>query len=244
MIEFFAKDWKGDPFVLFGPAHLVSLGFIVLFNIALVLWGKRASDQARRRVRWIMAVVLILNELAWHVWNIYVGRWTLQTMLPLHLCSILVFVAAYMLVTGNKGVYPYLYFMGISGALQALLTPDAGIYGFPHFRAFQTMISHGLIITTPIYFTLVEGFRPTWATAKRVFIGCNVYMVIIFFFNLLIGSNYLFIAHKPETASLLDMLPPWPWYILYIEAIAVFCILLLYIPFAIKDWRARKKPLT
>jgi len=26
--------------------------------------------------------------------------------------------------------------MGIGGALQALLTPDLGLYGFPHFRFF------------------------------------------------------------------------------------------------------------
>jgi hypothetical integral membrane protein (TIGR02206 family) len=129
--------------------------------------------------------------------------------------------------------------MGIAGALQALLTPDAGIYGFPHFRAFQTMISHGLIITTPIYMTLVEGFRPTWGKAVRVFIGCNLYLLVIFVLNFVIGSNYLFIAHKPETASLLDMLPAWPWYILYIEAIGVLCILLLYLPFAIRDLRFR-----
>mgnify|MGYP001154523794 FL=1 len=145
-----------------------------------------------------------------------------------------------MLITRKESVYPYTYFMGIAGALQALLTPDAGIYGFPHFRAFQTMISHGLIITTPIYMTLVEGFRPTWRSAKQVVVGCNVYMVVIFFFNLLIGSNYLFIARKPETASLLDVLPPWPWYILIIELIAVACILLLYLPFAVKNGRSQR----
>jgi len=54
----------------------------------------------------------------------------------------------------------------------------------------------------------------------------------------LIGSNYLFIAHKPETASLLDVLPPWPYYIAYIEVIGLVMCLILYIPFMIKDWRA------
>ncbi|GAB4481644.1 MAG: hypothetical protein OHK0031_03670 [Anaerolineales bacterium] len=33
-------------------------------------------------------------------------------------------------------IYELLYFMGIGGALQALLTPDVGIYGFPHYRYF------------------------------------------------------------------------------------------------------------
>jgi uncharacterized membrane protein YwaF len=59
--------------------------------------------------------------------------------------------------------------------------------------------------------------------------------------NWALSSNYLFIAHKPETASLLDVLPAWPWYILWIEAIGAVAVLLLYAPFAVKDWRARRK---
>jgi len=241
MLEFFAKDWKGEPFILFGSAHLTALGLIALLNIVLIIWGRKASEAARRRIRVSMAVILIVNEIAWHLWNVFTGQWTIQTMLPLHLCSVLVFVSAYFLLTRSQGIYPYVYFMGIAGALQALLTPDAGIYGFPHFRAFQTMISHGLIITTGIYMTVVEGFRPTWRIAWKVFVGCNIYLLVIFVLNQIIGSNYLFVARKPETASLLDMLPAWPWYILYIELIGVICILLLYLPFAIRDWRARSQ---
>jgi hypothetical integral membrane protein (TIGR02206 family) len=69
----------------------------------------------------------------------------------------------------------------------------------------------------------------------------NLYAFIIFFFNRAIGSNYLFIAHKPLTPTLIDALPAWPWYILYLELIGVLVILLLYLPFAIKDWRTKRK---
>jgi uncharacterized membrane protein YwaF len=58
--------------------------------------------------------------------------------------------------------------------------------------------------------------------------------------NQWIGSNYLFIARKPDTASLLDVLPPWPYYIAYIEVIGLVMCLVLYIPFIIKDWKARQ----
>ncbi len=65
----------------------------------------------------------------------------------------------------------------------------------------------------------------------------NVYMVIVFFINSAIGSDYLWINAKPATASLLDLLPAWPVYILYMEAIGVVTFLLLYLPFALKDWK-------
>jgi len=92
----------------------------------------------------------------------------------------------------------------------------------------------------PIYMTVVEGFRPTWKSFWRVVIGSNIYMVIVFFINLAIGSDYLFINGKPATASILDLLPPWPIYILYMEALGLITFLILYSPFIVKDWRARK----
>lgn len=236
MFPYFEYDYNGAAFQLFGPAHLAALGLILLLNLALLRFRGR-SEIARRNIRWGMAGLLWLNEIGWHAWHLYWGQWTLQTMLPLHLCSVLVWVGALGLVTKNYTIYEFLYFMGIGGALQALLTPDAGPYGFPHYKFFQTFISHGLIITAAIYLTVIEGYRPTWRSVWRVFLWMNLYMAIVFVINLAIGSNYLFIARKPETASLLDVLPAWPWYILYIEAIGILTCLLLYLPFALRDWR-------
>ena len=241
MGEFFGKDFSGEAFILFGTGHLIALAIIALVNISFLFW-RRAGDQTRRRLRYGLAVLLLIDEAAWHAWNLSTGQWTIQTMLPLHLCSVFVFLSAWMLLTKNRGIYPFAYFLGIGGALQALLTPDAGVYGFPHFRAFQVMISHGAIVTAAIYMTLVEGFRPFWKDAVRVFVISNVYMLFVGLVNFLIGSNYLFIARKPDTASLLDVLGPWPWYILAIEAIGILMILILYSPYAVKDWlNARKE---
>jgi hypothetical integral membrane protein (TIGR02206 family) len=238
--QYFAKDWNGPAFAMFGPAHLTALALIVLLNIGLVRNFKGAGEAARTKLRWTMAIILWANELGWHIWNYATGQWTIQTMLPLHLCSVLVWVGALALVTMNYSVYEFMYFMGIAGALQALLTPDIGIYGFPHYRFWQTYVSHGLIVTAAIYMTLVERFRPTWKSLGRVVVWMNIYMGIVFVVNMLIGSNYLFIAHKPPTASLLDLLPPWPYYIAYIEVIGLVMCLLLYVPFIIKDWRAKQ----
>ena len=67
----------------------------------------------------------------------------------------------------------------------------------------------------------------------------NIYVVIIYFVNLYLGSNYLMINHKPETASLLDLLPEWPIYILYMEALGIITFLILYLPFMFKDLYTR-----
>ena len=241
MDQFFAKDFTGGEFAFLGTTHLIALLCIILLNIYLLRY-KAKSDAERSKVRWTMAIILWVNELGWHIWNASIGNWNLQTMLPLHVCSVLVWLSGVMLVTKNYTIYEFAYFMGIGGALQALLTPDLGIYGFPHYRFFQTFISHGLIVTSAIYMTTVEGSRPTLKSFGRIFVGMNIYLFIVFFINQTIGSNYMFVAHKPETASLLDMLPEWPWYILWLEVIGLLTCLILYIPFIIKDWRLKAQP--
>ena len=240
MSQFFVNNYLGPAFEFFGAAHSGALIFLFLLNLFLLRF-KNASNATKSKIRWTLAVILLGNEIAWHVWNYAVGRWTIQAMLPLHLCSLLVWTGALMLVTKNYAIYEFAYFLGIGGAIQALITPDLGIYGFPHFRFFQTFISHGLIITSAIYMTLVEGFRPTRKSILRVAVWMNVYVVVIYFINTAIGSNYLMINYKPNTPSLLDLLPAWPLYVLYMEIIGIVTCLLLYLPFAIKDWRNKNQ---
>ena len=238
MSTFFAAKFAGPAFQLFSLPHIAALASIVLLNFYLLRY-RGASEAVRSRVRWTMALILWGNEIAWHIWNFATGQWKIQTMLPLHVCSFLVWLGAYMLVSRNFRIYEFAYFMGIAGAMQALLTPDLGIYNYPHFRFFQTFISHGLIVTSAIYMTAVEGLRPTWKSILRVAVVMNLYMVVIYFVNKAIGSDYLWVNAKPATASLLDLFPGWPVYILYMEGMGVILFLLLYLPFAIRDWRAQ-----
>ncbi|MDO9546008.1 MAG: TIGR02206 family membrane protein [Pelolinea sp.] len=116
-------------------------------------------------------------------------------------------------------------------------------YGFPHFRFFQTFISHGLLVTAAVYLTTVEGMRPTWRSMLRVIVFANVFMVVVFGVNSLIGSNYLYVNRKPLGPTLLDVLPEWPVYLIFMELIGFLMFLLLYLPFIIKDWRSKKQQL-
>lgn len=235
ILPYVTADYQGEPFELFGMNHFIALGVIVLLILMIFFSRKKFSDRKKEDIRDTMAGILILNEIAWHLWNYFFREWTIQEYLPLHICSVLVWLSAWMLIKKSPRIYEFAYLLGIGAALQALLTPDAGIYGFPHWRAFQSFISHGFIIIAALFMTFVEEMRPTWKSTIRVFLVTNVYMVIVYFINDAIGSNYLYINHKPATASLLDLLPEWPTYILYVEAIGIATIFLLYLPFLIKD---------
>ena len=85
MNTYFALQFDGGPFKLFSPTHWAALIAILALNLFFVIWGKNFNQETRRIVRYSMAAVLVLNELAWHLWNWSVGRWTIQEMLPFHL---------------------------------------------------------------------------------------------------------------------------------------------------------------
>lgn len=234
--QFFAKDYTGPAFVLFGTAHLISIGCVAVFILLLTRF-RGAPELTRKKVRWALAIGLWSVEASWHIWNLAIGTWNIQTMLPLHLCSVLIWLSGIMLIFKNYSIYEFVYFLGIGGALQAVLTPDVGIYNFPHYRYIQTFMSHGILIAIGVYMTVVEGFRPTGKSILRVFAIANGYMLVVFFINSAIGSNYLMVNGKPPMATIMDLLPAWPWYLPWLDLIGLATCLILYIPFVITDWR-------
>lgn len=239
MLELFAWEYTGEPFRLFYPPHIAVLVIIVLINLSFIILRTSPHPIIQRTIRWGLAMALLINEAAWHAWNWSIGLWTIQTMLPLHLCSVMVFVSVIMLITRSKAVFEFAFFLGIGGATQALLTPPLTIHGFPHFRFFQTFISHGGIVAASVYMAVVERYRPYLRSTVRVFVGLNAYMLCIAVVNTLLGSNYLYLARKPDIPTLIDKLGPWPWYIIPLEGIALVLLVVLYAPFAIYDWRSR-----
>jgi len=235
MGQYFAKDYSGEPFHLFGIGHLIALSLVILINLSFIWLRKSKNQKLKDGVRYAITASLVISEGSWHIWNIVIGEWTIQTHLPFHLCAILVWTSLIMLLTKNYYIYEFAYFLGIAGASQALITPEAGIYGFPHYRVFQTLIAHGSIVTAAIFMTVVEGYRPYWSSFRRVFLWTNIYMVVVTGINLLIGSNYLYTIHKPPSASLMDLLGPWPWYLFLVELVALFLCVILYLPFYLQD---------
>jgi hypothetical integral membrane protein (TIGR02206 family) len=233
--QFFARDYQGDAFVLFGFSHLITLGIIAAVCLVIALLRRHFSPPLRRLTRYGLLVLIYGSEISWHLWMLAIGQWTLQGMLPFWLCSLTVWTMPLLLIFRNQRYYEWVYFMGLIGASQALLTPDLMIYGFPHFRFIEYFLVHGSIIVAVIYMTVVEGFRPTWRSLPRVLLITNLYWLFCGVVNVLLESNYLYTRGKLPTPSLLDYLGPYPWYLLSMEGLGILLCILLYLPFAVHD---------
>lgn len=237
MQKYFDYDYDGGPFELFGPGHLTALAIVAL-TCAVLVWGwKDPGLRARRNGRIVLVCLFLLAEGSWHAWNIINGAWSFQQHLPLHSCSLSAWASIFVLLTRSYRVYEIVFFVGTAGAIQTLLTPDAGGYGLPHFRAIQTLAAHGMIVITMVYMTAIEGLRPTWQSLWKTMVLINVYLVLVTGINYLLGSNYMYTLHKPATASLLDVMGPWPWYLLTAEFVALLMFTILYLPITLADRR-------
>jgi hypothetical integral membrane protein (TIGR02206 family) len=136
-----------------------------------------------------------------------------------------------MIITKNYFIFEIVYFFGLAGAFQALLTPDL-FYTFPHFRFFHFFIAHIAIIFALLYMVWIESFSVSFQSIFKSMLVLNIFAFFAFIANQITGANYMFLSRKPASPSILDYLGPYPWYIASLEMLAFLMFVLLYLPFS------------
>jgi hypothetical integral membrane protein (TIGR02206 family) len=229
------------PFRLFGPSHLAVLAVTAGVTAALVLLARRAraaGDPAGtlvpRAIAWFLAGVLVLDEAAVAAFAAHADLPTLKDHLPFQLCDWVILACAAALFWRHRLAYELAYFWGLSGTLQALLTPDLA-EDFPslHFITFQ--ILHAGVVVAVLYLTLGLGMRPRPRSILRAWLWLQAYAAVTAAIDWLLDSNYGYLLRKPAQASLYDYLGPWPFYLLSLEALSLVLFLACYAPFALLD---------
>ncbi len=228
--------YPDHEFVFFSFPHIGALSVLTLIYVALWFFkGWFSNPTVDLWTRRGIAALLVVQETSLSIWRLSNGSWDAGSSLPLHLCGMGIVLAAILMINRKFLLYELVYFWGLGGAIQALLTPNIGVHGYPHYIFFQFFVSHGTLIFASLYMTWIGGMRPTHRSIWKVMGITNIYLVIIAGFNWLTDGNYLFICHKPPTGSIIDMMGPWPWYVLALEGVAIVSFYIYYAPFAIKD---------
>jgi len=234
------NDRSESQFVMFSTEHMIAI--LILFFCIGLLYGLKNilvnRQEKLRLVERLFAGSLLTMEIFYHVWMITADRWRLMDSLPLELCSIGLLVTIALLWTGNRNLYFFVFFAGIGGAIQAIGTPVLDV-GFPHFRYFHFFYSHIGIILTAFYFTWIKGYKPTFNGVIKVMLALNLLLPLIFIVNWLFQGNYMFLRMKPNNASLLDLLGPYPWYIISLEGVAFTVFVCLWLAF--RKWSPKPK---
>ncbi len=73
---------------------------------------------------------------------------------------------------------------------------------------------HLFVIWTAIYLTWGVGMRPGWRDYRLTVVVSIGWAIVAMVVNWITGANCGFLNRKPEIGSVLDMLGPWPWYLI------------------------------
>jgi hypothetical integral membrane protein (TIGR02206 family) len=211
--------------------HLAALATAATASTLLCAAAHRWPGRWTRLAGAALGAVTAGAEVAWIAWLVRQGAWNPAIGLPLQLCDAATFLAAAALWTRRRGLVEVLWFWAMAGTLQALLTPDVPDR-YPGFLWFQYYVAHGGIVAAAVF--LVVGLRltPRRGAALRVAALTAAYAAAAGAVDLLTGGDYLYLRRPPLRPSLLDVMGPWPWYLLSATALAIVLFALLQAPFA------------
>jgi hypothetical integral membrane protein (TIGR02206 family) len=216
---------------LLAAEHLGALAVISAAIAVLVVAARKW------RGRWIgvLALVLVVDEASWWIYMAAGGGEPGQRAqpLPLQLCDVAIFAAAFALLTRHPLLVEVTYFWGLAGTIQALFTPDLPQH-FPSYPYFQYYIAHGGVVAAALVLVFGLGIRPRPWALVRVTGLTLAYAALVGFVDALTGADYMYLRSKPVASTPLDWMGPWPWYILSAAVVALLLFAILDAPFR---WR-------
>jgi hypothetical integral membrane protein (TIGR02206 family) len=212
---------------LFGPLHLALLGAIAAAAGVLACLCRRGALPLKP-VRWTLGLALASNEIVWWVYR-YSREGIHVSNLPLQLCDAGVWLSVLACLTVTPAIVESAYFAGLAGAGMALLTPNL-ISPWPTYPAIYFFAAHGGIVICMVALVFGGGWEFRRGAWWRSFGLLVAYAALVGLVDRASGSNFMFLLHKPEAASPLDQMGPWPWYLLSAAAAGLLLFWLLWLP--------------
>jgi hypothetical integral membrane protein (TIGR02206 family) len=228
-----------DRFHAFSGQHYLMIAITVLGAVVAGWWGRNHRGTRRELVvRRLFAAVSLLVVLAWQAYLLTPDNRSVQSSWPLGLSDVADYTAVFALWTLGRRSTAFSYYVGLTFTMMAVLFPVLTA-PFPNVRWFAFWVRHIDVVWIAVYLTWGLGIRPTWRLFRTTVIALVVWAVVTYTFNVTMDANYGFLVHKPATASPLDLLGPWPWYVIGAMAVVLTVwAVLLTLPWAASSRRA------
>lgn len=195
MNNFFASEGSGSPkngFERFGFGHFLWL-FAVVTGLALGCFAYKSARRSHRpRLRLLTASLALALELGRAGLLLSRGLYDLGR-LPLHLCSLSIYLCFLHALTGWPGLGQFLYAFTLPGAACALLFPDWAGQPLCGFITVSSFLLHFLLVLYPLMQVAAGDLRPE----LRRLPGCVGWMLLlalpVYFLNKRWNTNYMFL---------------------------------------------------
>ncbi|MCR9131262.1 MAG: TIGR02206 family membrane protein [bacterium] len=226
-------------FESYSTEHFVVLTVFLATFILFLRWMKLRTEEAQRKMLLLISITLASMQLAKIPLNVYTNTFDVTKDIPLHMCNFLPFVMIWIYATKSRVIWATTFFWVILGVSQANFTPSVQ-YSLFHYDAIRYWSVHLGLVVLALYPAIGWKWTLEFKDVARTLIAINGVAIVIYGFNLLLGSNYLYIMGKPPGTTFFSILPPWPTYILVLEGIIVVWSMLLVVLFkGLNRWNGR-----
>ena len=227
-----------DPSPLFQP-YGVSHWVVLVIILAVPLAASRVARTHRgslwaRIIAWSLAGIILMNRLAILAYELDAGVFSWRSQIPLQVCDLVGLTTLLALTLRNSKIFEIAYFWGLAGTVQAVITPDL-VQGFPDSRFLLFFVGHGGIIAGILFCAFGLGLRVYPVSIIRATFWLYAYAIAVGALNTVMDANFGYLCQKPSEPSLLDLLGPWPIYILVLAIIAPVLFAILYLPYLVRD---------
>lgn len=236
---------------MFTPGHFIWLGTIALAILVAFVLVKHFNPSHRTVQIAITALLIILKllHLSLSMKETADGGYVLkQSQLSFHLCSIQIYLVIFInFIKNEKIIAKIKSFMVpcmLIGAAMALLIPTEGVDpSVP--RVWQYMLIHGVLVFYGCYLMLVEKVDLSIKAYLNNLQMLLAVTAVAFMMNSILeqyNTNFLFSRQPPmDGLPILNFNHGWYVYFLTLALIACTLVLLVQLPFIIKDLKKRKQ---
>jgi hypothetical integral membrane protein (TIGR02206 family) len=198
-------------FTAYSPSHLVVLAIFAAGTLGLVLAGPRLrGSEAARPVAVALAWAALVLGAASTVTELF--PFSVKHSLPLQICDLAWAVVAWALLSTRALPLALTYYWGLTLSVQALVQPTL-TEPFPDVEFLVFWGKHVLIVWGAVYVCLSLRRGPDWSSYRTAVVWTLAWLVGVMCLNALLGSNYGYVNGKPSEATVLDVLGPWPLYV-------------------------------
>lgn len=193
------KDGLG--FKIFGKTHLLWLAAFVTTAVAICFIYRKLSPKKRNIMRISVALLIIADEL-FKVICLLIGNRYNAGYIPLHLCSINIFLIAFHIFKKSKTVENFLYIFCIPAAIIALLTPSWTALPPTNFMHIHSFTVHILLCVYPLMLTVGGDIKPDFKAVPKCLILLLCMAVLNLGINFLCDTNFMFLMRTDGIAFL------------------------------------------
>ncbi len=191
----------GLGFAPFGACHLLWLAAFLIFTVTCSVFYRRLAPNGRRKMRLILAAAVVADELL-KMAVLLIGGNYMARYLPLHLCSVNIFLIAWHALRPNKTLDNFLYTVCMPGALFPLLTPTWHTLPPTNLMHIHSFTVHILLAAYPIILLAGRDIRPDPRQLPKCLGLLGSLALVAYGANRLFDTNFMFLMEAPAGTPL------------------------------------------